>query len=268
MNQYFSWRRQLLLIDRYWFENRKQFLYMVATTTALLTVWMGVYLSLWTANLFSPKFQIAYYFLGLAASGALIANFLFGDLREKPKAISLLMIPSTAMERVIVVFLFGVVVYGLIYSAAFYVVNTSMVSLANHFFGTKWEIINIFRLGSYTNPFFDEPPNQMFLKYLVLQALFVSGGLYFSKYSFFKTSLIFLAFWILRLLLPALYHMFLPLGNFQDALTSFEVLDLNGNKLVEMPLWFTNVFSIFFSVLIVPILWVFSYFKLREKQIV
>ena len=155
MNQYFSWRRQLLLIDRYWFENRKQFLYMVATTTALLTVWMGVYLSLWTANLFSPKFQIAYYFLGLAASGALIANFLFGDLREKPKAISLLMIPSTAMERVIVVFLFGVVVYGLIYSAAFYVVNTSMVSLANHFFGTKWEIINIFRLGSYTNPFFD-----------------------------------------------------------------------------------------------------------------
>ena len=268
MNKYFSWRRQFLLIDRFWFENRKQFLYMVATTTGLLTVWLGFYLSIWNANLFSPKFQIAYYFLGLAASGALTANFLFSDLREKPKAISFLLMPSTALERVIVGFLFGVVVYGLVYSAAFYVVNATMVSLANHFFGTKWEIINIFRLGNYIDPFFDEPANQLFLKYLALHALFVSGGLYFSKYSFFKTSLVFLALWILRLLLPAVYHLFLPLGNFRGALTSFEVFDLNGNKLLEMPGWFNSVFTVFFSFLIIPILWVFSYFKLREKQIV
>lgn len=240
---------------------------MAATTTALLIVWWSIHLSMWNANLFAPKFQIAFYFVGLAASGALIANFSFGDLREKPKAISYLLLPSTALEKVIAAILFGVIVYGLVYSGAFYIANACAVSLANHLFGSKWEIINPLQLGHYTDPFFDEPTNRLFLKYLAMQSLFVAGGLYFSKFSFFKTSLVFLAIWILRILLPSLYLYLLPFGNFRNTLTSFEVFDVTGNKLIEMPHWFEMVFTFYFSFLIIPLLWLFSYFKLKEKQI-
>src|SRR6188472_1343305 len=102
MSNYFSWSRQILLLDKFWFENRKQFFYLIASTAGLLTVWLSVYLSLRNAALFSPKFQIAYYFVGLALSGALTANFVFGDLREKPKAINFLLIPSSAFEKLVV----------------------------------------------------------------------------------------------------------------------------------------------------------------------
>jgi hypothetical protein len=267
MKEYFSWRRQILLIDRFWFENRKQFFYMIASTTALLTVWLGVFLSIQSPRLFSPQFQIAYYIIGLSVSGALIANFLFADLREKPKAINYLLLPASALEKIIVGFLFGVVVYGLAYTLVFYVVDTCMVSLCNRLLGSTWNVINIFSLGEYADPFFDEPADRLLLKYLALQALFVAGGLYFTRFSFFKTSLSFLGLWILRLLLPGIFLLVLPFGNFNHGLTSFEVLDLNGNKLVEMPDWFTWFFAAFFSVMIIPLLWVFAYFKLREKQI-
>ncbi len=267
MKKHFNWARQLSLINKFWFENRKQLLFMIAVTTGLLIVWMGVYLSFRNPKLFSPKFQVAYYFFGLVISGALIGNFTFADVREKSKAINFMLLPASTLEKLIVGFLFGVIVYGILYSIAFYFVNTGIVFLANRTLGSDWEVVNLLTLGGIDDMFFNQRADLLFLRYLVVQAFFVAGGLYFSKFSFFKTALAFFAVWIILMLLPMLFLSILPIGNFQDSLTAFEVLDVNGNKLLKMPEWFNWSFGLWFSLLITVLLWIFSYFKLKEKQL-
>lgn len=268
MNESFVLKRQLLLIDKFWFDNRKQIFYLLAVTISLLLLWLNIYLSFRNPILFAPKFQVAYYFFGLSVSGALVANFSFAELREKPKAINFLLVPASALEKLVVGFLFSVIIYGLLYSASFYIVNSIMVHLANQLLASDWEVINIFNLQTIEDPFFDNrQANQLFILYLTMQAFFVCGGLYFSKFSFFKTALIFLGIWLTRLLLPNIFLFLLPTGNFQQVLTSFEVIDVTGNKIIEMPMWFSWSFDLWYSLAVVPLLWLVSYFKLKEKQI-
>jgi hypothetical protein len=142
------------------------------------------------------------------------------------------------------------------------------VKLCNTVRGSQWKVINIFQLDAFKDPFFESKPSNLYFLYFALQALFITGSLYFGKYSFFKTMIVLMFLWIFLVLFSTpIIGAALPYGNFNGAITSFEVMDFNGNRLVEMPAWFSLSLKIFSTYLVTFGLWAASYFLLKEKQI-
>ncbi|MBA4054952.1 MAG: hypothetical protein C0490_09595, partial [Marivirga sp.] len=207
------------------------------------------------------------YFLGLFISGCLSANFLFVDLSNKPKAISYLLQPASSFEKIVCSLFFGVFVFWIGYSLMFYLADTSMVYMANRINGTNWPVINIFSIDDYENPFFSGPPSNLFFIYFASQALFITGSLYFSKYSFFKTAIVALFIGLILVILPnAIISFLMPIG-VTKTITAYEVLDFRGNKLIEMPSWFSLSVTVFSFYILTPAFWLVCYFLLREKQV-
>ena len=257
-----------MLLELFWVENRRPLFLLLLAVGSFLSIWMGLYLAFRNPILFSERFQIAYYFIGLLLSGCLSANFLFADLRDKSKSINYLLLPASTFEKVVTATLFGVLVYLIGYTLIFYITEPIFVKLCNAMNGSQWTVINIFRMSEYKDPFFENKPGLLYFLYFALQALFIAGSLYFGKYSFFKTMIVLLFLWIFLVFLPQpIIAGVLPHGRFNGALTAFEVIDFNGNRLVEMPAWFRLSFKIFSTYMVTVGLWIVTYYLLKEKQI-
>jgi hypothetical protein len=192
MEQNINFRRLAMLFSLFWAENRKALLLLLLAVGSFLAVWLSVYTAFRNPILFSERFQIAYYFVGLFLSGCLCANFLFADLRDKAKSIAYLLIPASALEKLLSTLLYGVVVYFVGYTLIFYLVDPVFVKLCNAINGTNWTVVNILQMDTFKDPFFEGNPFYLFFLYFTLQAFFIAGSLYFHKYSFFKTVIVLL----------------------------------------------------------------------------
>ena len=80
MNPYFSLSRQALVIQKFWFENRKAMILMFFALGSILAIWMSLFLSFRNPGIFREKSQIWNYFIFLLFSSCLTANFLFSNL--------------------------------------------------------------------------------------------------------------------------------------------------------------------------------------------
>jgi hypothetical protein len=266
MKQYIYIPRLALMFRKFWFEHWRALILLYLAIAALLCVWLNVYFFFGNPRLFKENFQVGYYSIGLLLSGCLTANFLFSELKNKPQAISFLLLPVSQLEKIICFLFFGVIVFWVGYACVFLAVDTLFVTMANIKNDTHWPIINLLRLKDYEDSLFDQIPSP-YSYYFAFQALFILGTLYFKRYSFFKTTLIAMFVWVFLLFVPLI--VFIPLGPgfFKDSMMSVEFFDLRGNKLVEMPQWFQMLTTIFFGYGIVLILWITTYYRLSEKEV-
>jgi hypothetical protein len=267
MNQYITAGRLKMVCAKYWFENKRALVLLFGAVGAFLIIWMSLYYSFGAPNLFRPVYQVGYYFLGLFISGLLSASFLFSDLRNKPRAIALLMIPASQLEKVIVVMFFGVLVFWMGYSIVFSCIDWVFVNLSNARSRRTDEVINILTIYKYDNPFLDGPTSGLYYLYFAVHALFALGSVYFSRYAFFKTLLIFLIFWLVFFSVPIILLQFLPPGVWVGSLTTYEVFDHRENIILTIPSWFGLPLYLFFCFGICAMLWLAAFFRFNEKQI-
>ena len=256
-----------MVFAKYWFENKKALWLLFAAIGAFLTIWMTLYYSFDSPNLFRPHFQVGYYFVGLFISGLLSASFLFSDLRNKPRAISHMMIPASQLEKVLCLMFFGVVVFWVGYSVVFTCINWIFVNLSNARGRRSEEVINVLTINRYHNPFLDTSSSSLYYIYFAVHAMFALGSVNFARYAFFKTLIIFLIFWLIFFFLPVFIHQFLPPGVWLSSLISYEVFDHRENFVLKLPAWFGVSTYIFFCFTISVVLWIATYFRFTERQI-
>lgn len=260
--------RAFLFFRKYAFENKKAYLFLYLAIAAFLVLWLGVQLGFTNANLFNERGQVAYYFVTLFLSGCLSAGVLFSELGVKPKAISYLLTPASTTEKFVCNLFFGVLVFFAVYSALFTVVDFVAVTLANRKFGTHWEVINVFQLNKYQNPFLDGPVTDTFYLYFPAQALFILASIYFNKHGLFKAIVGMGLLWVCCIVLFLLVRQMLPPGGFNKGFSTFEVMDASGdNKVITISSGLMGVVAVFFKFGITPLLWMASYFRLREKEL-
>lgn len=267
MNTYINYSRCRLVIQKFWFENRKAMLLMSLALASILLIWMSLFLSFRNPGIFREKSQVWHYFLFLLLSGCVSANFLFSNLSSKSKSINFLLLPASTAEKMICAFLFGIVFFWIAYTIIFYAVDYPMVHISNALYGTHWPVINIFTIDKYENPLFNHACSVMFYEVLICHAICVTGSFYFRQYSFFKTAVVMLVIWVLIVLAFMTSPMFFPKGGFYESVLAFEVLDYSGNKLLEVPSWFRFLIIAFFSYGIAAWLWIVSYLKMKEREI-
>ena len=260
--------RTFLFFKKYAFENRKVYVLLYLAISAFLILWLGVNLTFTNPYLFRERNQIAYYFSTLFLAGCLSSGMLFSELGVKPKAINYLLTPVSTGAKFLCNVFFGVLVFFVVYTAIFHTINAAAVSIANWKFDTHWPVIDIFHLNDYENPFIDSPLSDLFYLYFPLQAGFILASIYFNKHGLFKALVGLGLLWVCFILLFLLVHLLLPQGRFLEGLDSYEIVESSGdNKVIAIPYLLVSVIIVFSKFLVTPLLWLASYFRLKEKEL-
>lgn len=283
MNQVFDINRFGLLMRKHWSDNRNKYLLSLGAIASLLFLWFGFLILVEGQHAADMGMQFVTYYVGLFLTGSFYASTLFSDLANKPKAINYLAVPASQLEKVLVSFVFCVIVFSVCYTVSFYVVDFLMVKLANAVGLARWEerdqpayafeakqVINVFYIdGNRSNPFAGMAV--MVLLFFAVQGAFALGSIYFPTYSFIKTTIaillliLFFVFLVAKVLLPLL-----PQGAFADGLSQFNLNQPNepwGSNYIELPWWTGGVLFGFFKYVVAPVFWVAAYFRLKEKEV-
>jgi hypothetical protein len=275
MNSYFNLNRWLLYIGKHWNENKKRYLLSLAAVGGLLVLWYSFVMIVDKSYPLVLNMQAITYFVGLFLTGCLFASIQFNDLGEGPKGISYLLLPASLFEKLLTALLFSVVLYFICYTAVYYIVDFIMVKLSNSMMLTRFEetrsgnyapqeIVNVFVSS-------DTPINLFFyllIIYLTVQSIFLLGSIYFAKYSYIKTLIwglivfLVLVFWEHKIVEP-----FMPHGSFFKPFTVYRVTENGKDLMIRLPEWISSILLFMMMYTLPPILWIVTYFRLKEKEV-
>lgn len=295
MNQTFDMNRWWLLVGKHWSENRKKYVLSLVAMAGLLLVWYLFGIIGQRENMAHIDMQASTYFFGLYLVGCFYASTLFGELGSKTKGLNYLVVPASILEKLLCALFYGLVVFFVFYTVIYYVLDMAMVStvnsieyrhwLKNHATGSTFvpdPVINIFSMPATRQ----DQPNvfvYLILGYLVLQAAFTLGSVYFARFSFIKTfiSLLLICLVIAFLFDKVIFRM-LPPGSFYNGVTSYHLYTVKDNletggtmiysdaaadKLVTLPRWIDDLLLFIAKFAFAPILWIATLFRLKEKEI-
>lgn len=294
MNQSFDAGRWWLLVAKHWSENSRKYTLSLLAIAGLLLLWFVVVLLTYDGYHFDDV-QISSYYTGLFLVGCLYGSMLFADLGSKTKGLHYLSVPASQLEKLLCALFYGVVVFFVVYTALFYVLDIAFVKagqavahrhwLREHGVGTIFTppgILNVFYLKG-------RGPNDanvflyILLFYFVLQSAFICGSIYFVRFSFIKTVLSLLVTGLLvTFLIAKVIYPILPAGSYYHGLTSYQVYTVKDapavqgvmiysnaatDKLVALPAWIDDVLLFLVKFAFAPLLWLATYFRLKEKEI-
>ena len=280
MNQTFSLNRWGLLAGKHWSENRKKYVLSIVAIASLMILWYGFVIIINPESALQKDMQSSTYYVGLFIIGCIYASLLFTELSDKPKGINYLTVPASHLEKLLCNLLFGVIIFFVLYLLLFYAVTMPMLSLSNTVREMHWKEIypdQSFKPETITNVFVAEgarkganPFYYLQLGYIAVQACFVLGSVYFTRFSFIKTVISVLLVWLFFFLFMAKgLTSFMPQGNYYNGLTNWSIWDDGNttNKVIMLPKWVDTTCSFLFKFGFAPVFWVATYFRLKEKEI-
>jgi hypothetical protein len=274
MNQFFSLKRFTLLVLKHWADNKKRYGLSVLAFIGLLITWFVFTILVgFDDKPMGRGVQQVTFFLSLFGVGTFYASQYFADLGSRAKGINFLLVPASAFEKLLCSLLYTVVVFFVVFTSAFYLVDILMVSIANSLPGAeklneKTNVINVFKVILLR--FNMDSTINFLLFFFSVQSAFLLGSVYFEKYSFIKTIISgFVAGFILFCMMYFFYEHLLPRGDFyRGFLTSYLVhVDGINDRLVQVPAWIGEVFRFMIMYAIAPFLWIVTYYRLKEKQV-
>ena len=297
MNQSFDINRWWLLVGKHWAENKKKYTLSLIAITGLLLLWFTI-IVLSNNHRILEETQMGTYYTGLFLVGCLYGSMLFADLGSKTRGLNYLVVPASHFEKLLCSLFYAVVIFFTCYTAIFYVLDFLMLKAGNALAYNHWlkdhtagsvfvptEIMNVFYLKGRQ----DEPNALIYilLLYFVLQAVFIFGSVYFSKFSFIKTVIVSLLIGLLiTFLIVKVIAPILPPGNYYRGITSYQVftvkngVTVNGvtsgisiysdpatDKLITLPDWIGDMLLFLLKFAFAPAFWAATYFRLKEKEI-
>lgn len=247
----FSLKRILLLMQKTFYENAKSVSIGLITVFGLFS--FILFMSALNEANALKKLQ-AFYILGLFIAGFFISGMAFANFRNKEKTISWIILPASTSEKLISEWFLTTIVYIITYSAIFYVFNLVVILIGN-VFNFEVNFINIFTKKTLI----------LFLHYIIIQSILLAGAATFKKVPlFFTITSLFIAGIIITFYLTL--SAFVIKGQ-------FEAFHFNGNEIQGSNLnynledhWLIEVPKIMYYYVTAPIFWIYTYYKLKEKE--
>lgn len=256
MNQFFSFERFSLLVKKHWVENKKRYSLSILAYTGLLIPWFLSGIIMHEEDIMDHDVQQLTFFFSLFVVGTFYASQYFSDLGSRAKGSNFILVPASTFEKFLCSLLYTVLLFLIVFTAAFYLADVLMVTLANAFSTTndpnlKATVLNVFKVKLIQfNP---EVAINLVLFFISIQSLFLLGSVYFKKYSFIKTIITgFVIVIVLFSMTFFLMNKFLP--NREDDFL------LKAERSVPYIL-------LLLAYIIAPISWIITYFLLKQKQV-
>ncbi|WP_265310914.1 hypothetical protein [Verminephrobacter aporrectodeae] len=196
-SEIFSWPRWLLLVRARWTEQRRQYAAHMLVTAILYCVLLV--LVLWSTDFkgFTTEAQSGLYFGGLYITGCVFAGRYFQAMARRESALQALMLPASLCEKWLLCLLLVALVYPLFYSLLFLAISWPVQQLvlaalpqgpAIKFDPRNYALFVPFVDVSENSP--AQPQWGLLIGLWILQALAVSGTLYFQRAAMLKTQVL------------------------------------------------------------------------------
>ena len=266
MNQVFDINRWILLTGKHWNENRKKYLLSLAALGGLLLIWFSFLLMIEKGHPMHPAIQIGTYYFGLLITGCLFGSMLFADLAATPRAIDYLSVPASIFEKWLTALFFGALIFFICYNVIFYLVDISLVNVANAVTSEPDKVVNIFELEGFPK---DHIFHYILYIFFGVQGAFILGSVYFPAYSFIKTSIVIMIFFVFFLFfIGKVLGSIMPAGSLYESLTAYRINKTDGQDyIVRLPQWINTVLVFLFQFSIAPVLWIVTLIRLKEKEV-
>lgn len=269
MTTTFSFPRLVQLIRKHWVENSRLYFF---STLALLGL-LGLVFTFWSTTGGSHYREESAYMIfigGIYIAGSVFASMSFNMLGDKPRATYWLSFPASHLEKLITVIFYSTIVFTLIFCACFFVVKTTADFYITDLV-SRFPSAYSYKRVDFGGGFGDMFAISMYL-FFAVQAFYLLGSVYFSRYSFVITTiigavLIFLFTYYISKLYPASFGndyawqgtRLIAHENNNPAVTSFKSYELPAvlNKMLEFAVKYIWV----------PVFWVVAWFRLKEKQV-
>jgi hypothetical protein len=257
MNNAFSFSRLWLLIKKQWFDNVKLYMLSILAVFGLMAIVFFIWT--WTSG---PNYDevetYVIFFVGLFITGLIFASITFGALGDRPKGIYWLSVPATHLEKLICGIFYSTILFTTFYFACFYIIQPITLIVLEMKPGYSVKRI----------PHWNEGMKAAMYVFFALQALFLLGSVYFEKYSFIKTALAGLVFFLLfGLYVNFMQRNLIPHNAGMRGLASFAVYETKQVKIYKLDQWVEDTWLFLLKYIWVPVFWVAAYFRLREKEI-
>jgi len=295
MTQSFDAGRWWLLVGKHWSENRKKYTLSLIAIAGLLLLWFMVILITDGHGGINFSMQSVTYFFGLFLCGCLYGSTLFAELGSKTRGLNFLVVPASHLEKLVCTLFYAVLVFFVCYTAIFYGVDILLVKASNavgynywvkhHLPGNTFAPQQVFNVFASPN---QRPNEQDFMlyflfAYFVLQAAFILGSVYFTRFNFIKTVIACLLIAMaMTFIAGKLIAPILPPGSYYHGINSYQVYttknaasgdgimiysDAVTDKLVTLPEWISPVLLFLLQYAFAPLFWLATYFRLKEKEI-
>ena len=283
-NQVFSFSRWRLLVAKQWLEHGRRYLLSLLAIGGLMAAWEAFIIAVVPYAPLEPFMQFATHTVGLYFTGCLFASSLFAELGNKKQAAPWLSLPASHLEKLLCAIFYGVVLFYLAFTLVFYLVDIPMVHWANSILArhplsfpgssTPVPASLVYNLCTANGAPLPEKEGHLFTAgYFAVQAVFLLGSVYFTRFSFIKTvvaGLLFvLAFVIFQKLV--LFPM-QPEGWSHDFFRwSQETSELTDRDrpLQEVRLSYPleSILLLLAQFGIAPFFWLVTWFRLKEKEV-
>jgi hypothetical protein len=253
MSQFFSLRRFSLLVWKHWADHKKRYGLSILAFIGLLITWFVFTILIGDDQTMSHEIQKVTYFFALFVAGTLYTSQYFRDFGSRARAINFLLVPASEFEKFLCSLLYTVVLFFVVFTALFYVVDVLMVTLYNSFSGTaaaaeKVTVANVFSVKFFE--FNERASIYLLLLFFSVQSAFLLGSVVFRKYPFIKTIISgFVLFFILFFLVYLFHDQIFP----DD--------DPSG----VLPVWVGQA-AMYLVYATAPLLWIAAYSRLKRKQ--
>jgi len=203
------------------------------------------------------------------------------------------MLPAAALEKLLCVLFYGVLVFFIVYTAVFYLTDVIAVYMSNNAAGAmvrdnstkamqwrqqyniegQWnpaKVINVFSPSADMYIFYPGDNTDLFKAFFPIQSTFILGAVYFKKNNFFKTVIVLLAVMMLFFILESkiMFAMLPDTARTSRLGTLAMMTDKNGDaKIYTLPYWVGSVMNFLLKFGLTPALWVATYYRLKETEL-
>ena len=274
MNQTFDLTRFGLLVRKTWIENRKMFFYALIIQFGWTAFWFFD-----RRNSLTIDWQTTLFNLTLLPTGFIFANYLTNhQFGEKNKTIGSLLLPASALEKLLVILF-----YSLFLFAGFQLVTFLLMDNITYQYAFRTATKDYLYLYKSDNPQIEPSIRPivfsdfkfLYQNYFIGYTFAIFGGIYFPRLSFVKTAaasfLLFLSIIWLNTKALGWY-----IDNFQSIYLGTRKLSIPVTGFIftapkvenlEMNALYANEILMVSVVLIVGMMLLATYFRLKEKQI-
>jgi len=259
MNQTFNLNRFAALFKKHTVENYKTYLMSVGVLAGLLILFMGIF-AFTNDGFLLLGFQEGIFVVFLLLAGCIFSSLAFADLGDKKKAIPALTLPASHFEKYLVSWLYSFLIFQLVYVVLFYLIAAIVINFGHDVPGRENVLLDLFDK--------DRIAYMAFVLYPILHAVILFGAIYFEKLHFIKSGFaFFIGIFLLGLLnRPIIASM---IDHKIIGTTIFSPLEITDGKTYWeiRPAEIQNqTVGIIIGILVV-LMWVSAYFKLKEKEV-
>lgn len=267
MSSSFSFTRLGKLITKQFYENARFYTFSLLALAGLLALTFAFWLGTSRPN-YHEEVTYFIFLFGLFITGTVFASLSFNMLGSRDKGVYWLGVPATHLEKLVCIIFYTTIVYFVLYCLCFLIIKSLAVIIIKQLIKENPSYTYIEVDGF--NEGFGKVVPYFICGFFAVQALYLLGSVYFSRYTFVVTTVIgAILFFAFGFYLTVIHNKMF------DNNISWDIVDAkkynigirNSYYLYSISPTLVNILKYIVQFACAPLFWVVTWYRLKEKEI-